>query len=79
MRPGEISYAVREQEKQSLRFRRSLYIVEDMEAGDEFTEKLAHRPGLLGLPPKYCDIILGGKIKKMCHVNCFCVMVDLVQ
>ncbi len=62
---GEISYAVREQEKQSLRFRRSLYIVEDMEAGDEFTEKNLRsiRPGL-GLPPKYYDIILGKKIKK---------------
>ena len=62
---GEISYAVREQEKQSLRFRRSLYIVEDMEAGDEFTEKNLRsiRPGL-GLSPKYYDIILGKKIKK---------------
>ncbi len=62
---GEISYAVREQEKQSLRFRRSLYIVEDMEAGDEFTEKNLRsiRPGL-GLPPKYYDIILGKKIRK---------------
>jgi N-acylneuraminate-9-phosphate synthase len=62
---GEISYAVREQEKQSFRFRRSLYIVEDMEAGDEFTEKNLRsiRPGL-GLPPKYYDIILGKKIRK---------------
>lgn len=37
---GEISYAVRKQEKQSRMFLRSLYIVKDIKAGDEFTEKL---------------------------------------
>ena len=62
---GEISYAVQEQEKKSLIFRRSLYIVQDMKAGDIFTGKNLRsiRPGL-GLPPKYYDIILGKKIKQ---------------
>lgn len=62
---GKVQYKMTEQEKKSLQFRRSLYIVEDMRAGDIFTEKNLRRirPGL-GLPPKYYDIILGKKIKQ---------------
>lgn len=61
---GEVSYAVQEQEKKSLAFRRSLYVTEDMKAGEVFTEKNLRRirPGL-GLPPKYYDTILGRKVK----------------
>lgn len=61
---GEISYGVTEQEKKSLQFRRSLYIVEDMKAGDVITEKNMRciRPGL-GLMPKYYDVILGKRVK----------------
>ena len=61
---GKISYGVSEQEKKSLQFRRSLYIVEDMNAGDIITEKNMRsiRPGL-GLPPKYYDVLLGKKVK----------------
>lgn len=36
---GGISYGPTDQEKQSLIFRRSLYIVEDMQKGDVITEK----------------------------------------
>lgn len=59
---GEVSYAVQEQEKKSLAFRRSLYVTEDMKAGEVFNEKNLRRirPGL-GLAPKYYDIILGRK------------------
>lgn len=62
---GHISYEVGEQEKKSLQFRRSLYIVEDMKAGDVITEKnmRAIRPGL-GLSPKYSDVVLGKTVKK---------------
>lgn len=62
---GKISYEVSEQEKNSLQFRRSLYIVEDMKAGDIITEKNMRsiRPGL-GLSPKYYDVILGKKINR---------------
>lgn len=61
---GSISYGISEQEKKSLQFRRSLYIVEDMKAGDIITEKnmRAIRPGL-GLNPKYYEILLGKKIR----------------
>ena len=62
---GGISYEVAEQEKNSLKFRRSLYIVEDMKKGEVITEKnmRAIRPGL-GLSPKYYDLVLGKKLNK---------------
>ena len=62
---GRVSYEVQEQEKKSLQFRRSLYIVEDMKKGDEITEKNMRciRPGL-GLSPKYYDVVLGKKVNR---------------
>lgn len=62
---GEVSYGVTEQEKKSLQFRRSLYIVEDMKAGDTITEKNMRsiRPGL-GLAPRYYDVVMGKKVRK---------------
>ena len=61
---GRVSYELQEQEKKSLQFRRSLYIVEDMKAGDVITEKNMRsiRPGL-GLSPKYYDLVLGKRVK----------------
>ncbi|CVK21898.1 MULTISPECIES: pseudaminic acid synthase [Sporomusa] len=62
---GHISYEVGEQEKKSFQFRRSLYIVEDMKAGDVITEKNMRsiRPGL-GLSPKYYNELLDKTVKK---------------
>ncbi len=62
---GEVRYSTQEQEKKSLQFRRSLYIVEDMKKGDVLTEKKLRsiRPGL-GLPPKYYDVLLGRKVNR---------------
>lgn len=66
---GEISYGPTEQEKKSMVFRRSLYIVEDMKKGDVITEKNMRsiRPGM-GLAPKYYEVLLGktvsGDIKR---------------
>ena len=61
---GHINYEVAPEEINSLKFRRSLYIVEDMKKGDVVTREnmRAIRPGF-GLAPKYHDIILG---KKLC-------------
>ena len=57
---GHISYGPTEAERESLRFRRSLYIVKDLRAGDVLTREnvRAIRPGL-GLPTKYLDSVLG--------------------
>jgi pseudaminic acid synthase len=62
---GNIKYGASEAEKESLVYRRSLYVAKDMKAGDVFTSKnlRAVRPGL-GLPPKYYDTIIGKKIKQ---------------
>lgn len=62
---GEVSYEIQEQEKKSVVFRRSLYIVEDMKAGDVITEKNMRsiRPGK-GLAPKYYNDVLGKLVKQ---------------
>ena len=61
---GEVRYEMAEQEKKSLQFRRSLYIAEDMRAGDVLTEKNLRRirPGH-GLSPKHYDALLGKKVR----------------
>jgi len=62
---GRVQYGPTEAEKPSMKFRRSLYIAEDMKAGDVLTPKNLRsvRPGM-GLPPKYYDFVLGKKLKK---------------
>lgn len=62
---GKVSFGLTEKEKDSLRFRRSLYISEDMLKDEIFTERNLRsiRPGL-GLPPKYFELLLGKKIAK---------------
>lgn len=57
---GKIHYGATQQEQASIQYRRSLYVVEDMQAGEVFTaENLrAIRPGL-GLAVKYYDTLLG--------------------
>jgi len=59
---GKISYKVTEREAASRVFRRSLFIVADIKAGEVFTERNIRsiRPGY-GLPPKYLSEILGKK------------------
>lgn len=60
---GKVSYGATEKEKKSLVFRRSLYIVKDMQAGEVLTAQnlRAIRPGL-GLPPKYFSTLIGKKL-----------------
>ncbi|MGO4271446.1 pseudaminic acid synthase [Paenibacillus sp. TAF58] len=61
---GHISYGPTDKEKASLQYRRSLYISEDIQAGEVLTDKnmRAIRPGF-GLPPKYYDILLGKRVQ----------------
>lgn len=62
---GTVFFGPTETEKGSLAFRRSLYICEDMKAGDVLTRRnlRAIRPGL-GLPPKYIDQLMGKRVRR---------------
>ena len=57
---GQVSYGPTEAEVNSLQYRRSLYVVQNLKAGDVLTKEnlRAIRPGL-GLPPKYLEVVLG--------------------
>jgi pseudaminic acid synthase len=57
---GKINYGVQEAEQKSLRFKRSVYVVQDIKAGEKFTKDNLRviRPGD-GMQPKYYDTILG--------------------
>jgi pseudaminic acid synthase len=61
---GQVRYGPTDAEKKSLQYRRSLYIVSDLKAGDVLTQEnlRAIRPGL-GLPPKYHQAVLGKAVK----------------
>jgi pseudaminic acid synthase len=62
---GRVAYGPTAAEKQSLIFRRSLYIAQDLRAGDTITRDNLRcvRPGL-GLMPKYYDILLGRRVSQ---------------
>ncbi|WP_113907260.1 pseudaminic acid synthase [Aliidiomarina celeris] len=62
---GKVHYGCTEQEVASRKHRRSLYIAEDLKAGDVLTETNLRsvRPGL-GLPTKYLPVLLGRAVKK---------------
>jgi len=62
---GKVSYGVTEAEKKSIVYRRSLYVVQDIKAGDVLTKEnvRAIRPGL-GLATKYLDLVLGKAVKR---------------
>ncbi|MGG3925229.1 pseudaminic acid synthase [Metabacillus fastidiosus] len=62
---GKITYGPTEKEKASLKFRRSIYVVKDIKAGEEFTKENIKvvRPGY-GLAPKYYKQVLGKVAKK---------------
>ena len=61
---GKVMYGPTESEKKSLQYRRSLYVVQDMKAGDALTREnlRAIRPGL-GLATKHLETVLGKKVK----------------
>lgn len=60
---GTVHYGATAAEQKSLTFRRSLYVAQDMKAGEVFTPENLRivRPGL-GLSPKYYETLLGKKI-----------------
>ena len=62
---GKINYGTTASEEKSKIFRRSLYVVKDMKAGEFFgsSNLRSIRPGL-GLATKYIDCFIGKKIKR---------------
>lgn len=62
---GSIDYGRKSSELGNVKFRRSLYFVKDMRAGDVIMSDCIRsvRPGY-GLPPKYFDAIVGIKVTK---------------
>ena len=62
---GQVSYGATEKEKKSIVFRRSLYVVKDLKAGEVLTREnvRAIRPGF-GLPTKYLEHLLGKSVKQ---------------
>jgi len=61
---GRVAYGPTTAEEKSIVFRRSLYVVKDLKAGDKLsTDNVrAIRPGL-GLPTKYLEQVLGKTVK----------------
>jgi N-acetylneuraminate synthase len=61
---GKVTYGPTSAEKDSVKFRRSLYIVADMKAGEALTAQNLRRirPGL-GLPPVHYEEVLGRTVK----------------
>lgn len=57
---GKVNYEMSEKEQASRVFRRSLFVVKDLKAGEEFTHENVRsiRPGH-GMPPKMIDEVLG--------------------
>ncbi len=62
---GKIDYGRKSSEEANIKFRRSLYFVENMKVGDIITENCLKsvRPGF-GLLPKHLYTILGKRVKK---------------
>lgn len=62
---GKLDYGRKSSEQGNAKFRRSLYVVKDMKAGELLTPDSVRsvRPGF-GLPPKYLDAILGKRINR---------------
>lgn len=65
---GDIQYGVQKSEKSSLVFKRSLYVVKDVEKGEKLTKDNVKvlRPGV-GIKPKYFDKVLGKTVS--CNIK----------
>lgn len=62
---GKVDYGRKASEQGNIKFRRSLYFVKDLKAGEIITEDAVRsvRPGF-GLAPKFLDEVIGKKVNK---------------
>ena len=62
---GKVNYDTTKKEQASRAFRRSLFVVRDIKAGEEFTDQNVRsiRPGH-GLSPKYWDQVIGARASR---------------
>jgi pseudaminic acid synthase len=62
---GKVNYARTSSEQGNVKFRRSLYYVKDLKAGDKITKDSIRsvRPGF-GLPPKFYEHLIGQAIQE---------------
>jgi N-acetylneuraminate synthase len=67
---GDVDYGRQSSEKANVQFRRSLYFVKDLKAGDVITEDAVRsvRPGY-GLAPKFLSEVIGRRILKGVKAN----------
>lgn len=65
---GVVDYSLTEKQLKGREFSRSLYVVEDIKAGEAITEKNVRsiRPGF-GLHPKYLSDLIGKKVNRNLH------------
>jgi N-acetylneuraminate synthase len=74
---GQVDYGRKFSEQPNVKFRRSLYFVKDLKAGDVITADAVRsvRPGF-GLAPKFIDQIIGKILMKDTYANCPVKTVD---
>lgn len=67
---GQVNYGRKSSEQGNVKYRRSLYFVKDLSAGDVITADAVRsvRPGL-GLEPKFIDQIIGKKLNTNVKIN----------
>jgi pseudaminic acid synthase len=67
---GDVDYGRKSSEQDNVKFRRSLYFVKDMKAGDVIDKDAIRsvRPGF-GLPPKFQAEVVGKKIQSDVHMG----------
>ena len=76
---GQIDYERKSSEEANIKFRRSLYFVQDLQVGDTITEESVRsvRPGF-GLAPKYLSEIIGKKVTRNVNANT-AITSDIIQ